>query len=256
MKYFTIGYSLPNIISSRLFGNRLKYGTKINYDDPMWLEWEDTYLKFYTSTQKAPLGDMINHAGYHIMNKVNLDGKRVMEIGPGDIRHLLYWQGRPGEYVIADIQQTMLDRSSSILLQGGVTHKQVLLERENRKLPFEDESFDIVVSFYALEHISPLEPALFEIRRVLKAGGLFVGAIPAEGGLAWGLGRLLTSRRWLKKNTGIDPDKIICWEHPSFADTILAELDNKFMKQRLFFWPFRIPLIDINLVISFIYKVA
>jgi len=81
-----------------------------------------------------------------------------------------------------------------------------------------------------------------------------IGAIPAEGGLAWGVGRLLTSRRWLKANTGIDPDKLICWEHPNFADHILQALDRHFIKKTNRFWPFRLPFIDLNLVVQFIYS--
>ena len=73
-------------------------------------------------------------------------------------------------------------------------------------------------------------------------------------GLAWGGGRSLTSRRWLKKNTNIDPDKLISWEHPNFADEIFATLDRKFTRQALSFWPCRIPLIDANLIGRFIYN--
>ena len=64
-----------------------------------------------------------------------------------------------------------------------------------------------------------------------------MGAIPAEGGLGWGLGRFLTSRRWLKYHTSIDPDKIICWEHPNFAEQVLAQMDQVFPKQKRQYWP-------------------
>jgi hypothetical protein len=81
-----------------------------------------------------------------------------------------------------------------------------------------------------------------------------VGAIPCEGGMAWGLGRFLTSRRWLMANTTINPDKLICWEHPNFADFILNTLNKKGLKQHLSFWPFVIPSIDINLIAKFVFK--
>jgi ubiquinone/menaquinone biosynthesis C-methylase UbiE len=44
------------------------------------------------------------------------------------------------------------------------------------RLPFADESFDIVLSFMATHHIEELDRALGEIRRVLKPGGHFVYA--------------------------------------------------------------------------------
>jgi len=87
----------------------------------------------------------------------------------------------------------------------------------------------------------------------LKPGGKIIGAIPAEGGLAWGLGRYLTSRRWLKKNTNIDPDKIICWEHPTMADEILNAMKDKMALECAKFWPLKVPVIDVNLVIQFVF---
>lgn len=81
-----------------------------------------------------------------------------------------------------------------------------------------------------------------------------MGSIPAEGGIAWGLGRFLTTRRWFHKNTTIDPDKIICWEHPNFAPQIISELSKYFTQVKLSFWPLKIAILDINLTVSFIFK--
>jgi len=58
---------------------------------------------------------------------------------------------------------------------------------------------------------------------------------------------------WLKKNTTINPDKIICWEHPNFAEEILFELDTMFCRNKLSFWPIPIQVIDVNLVIRYMY---
>ena len=45
---------------------------------------------------------------------------------------------------------------------------------------------------------------------------------------------MLTSRRWMKKNTNIDPDKIIYWEHPNFVSNIKFHLDNIFSLKQNF----------------------
>ncbi len=47
-------------------------------------------------------------------------------------------------------------------------------------LDFEDNTFDVVISVHALEHIPDLESALSEIARVLKPGGEAVHIYPAE----------------------------------------------------------------------------
>ena len=65
----------------------------------------------------------------------------------------------------------------------------------------------------------------------------------------------MTSRRWLKNNTTINPDKIICWEHPNFSDEIVLKLNKYFNRVKLYSWPIPfLTLIDFNLVLKFIYK--
>ena len=86
--------------------------------------------------------------------------------------------------------------------------------------------------------MNPLSENLLEMKRLLKLGGLL-----------WGLGRFLTSRRWLCKNTDIDPDKIIYWEHPNFADKIISQCNEIFKKESVSAWPLAFaPILDANLV--------
>jgi SAM-dependent methyltransferase len=50
-------------------------------------------------------------------------------------------------------------------------------------LPFDADTFDVIVSCDVLEHVENLDEALQEIHRVLRPGGSFIGFVPAEGGL-------------------------------------------------------------------------
>jgi SAM-dependent methyltransferase len=45
-------------------------------------------------------------------------------------------------------------------------------------LPFEDESFDVVVAGELLEHVRDPDGLIAESRRVLRRGGQFVGSVP------------------------------------------------------------------------------
>jgi len=45
-------------------------------------------------------------------------------------------------------------------------------------LPFDDNSFDVVVSLETLEHVSDLDNTLDEIKRVLKPGGFLILSTP------------------------------------------------------------------------------
>jgi len=250
-----IRHLLPRAVSARLFGDRARYGLVAQTDDPAWAEWQRIFPDFYFATQRRSIGKIVNDAGYEVMSRVALSGRTVLEVGPGQINHIGRWRSTPRLYVLADVQQSMLDLSSRTLAQRGITHQCALLRRsDGGVLPFNDETFDVVVSFYTLEHLYPLAPHIDDMLRVLKPGGIFAGAIPAEGGLGWGIGRYVTTRRWFLRNTSINPDKLICWEHPNFADHVLRTLDDRMDCRYARFWPLGIRSIDLNLVITFIYS--
>lgn len=58
---------------------------------------------------------------------------------------------------------------------GDITHLKYL-EADSTDLPFEDDSFDVVLSFGVLHHIDSWDNALAEIKRVLRKGGYFIYA--------------------------------------------------------------------------------
>jgi len=228
VKYRTLGYRLPSAISVPLFGDRARHGLAAVRNDPTWREWQRIMLTFYDANQKRGIGKIVNDAGDRVRRRIDLTGKRVLEIGPGSLNHIPNWRGQPASYALVDIEPECLDRGAERLREHGVP--------------------------VTLEHLYPLSSYLGEFLRVLKSGGVLIGAIPAEGGLAWGLGRFLTTRRWMHRNTNIDPDMVICWAHPNFANAILWELDTHMRKRYLRFWPAIVPSIDANLVIKFIYE--
>lgn len=225
---------LPDRLAIRLFGDRKRHGVVPDTKDPDWKSWQEQYLIFYNSTQKAGIGSRVNDAGYAVLNDIDLTGLHVGEIGPGSLPHRAFWKGLPGKFTAVDIYQQFLDKSKE---KAGCPFEGVIVAPDQRTLPLPDESIDMFLSFYSLEHLNPLGEYLDDYARVLKPGGMILGAIPNEGGLAWGLGRFLTSRRWIHRNTDIDYDKIICWEHPNFADTIITELDKRFERKAHSLYP-------------------
>ena len=252
--YLAIGHRLPFSISTVLFGDRKRFGPLPVLDDPSWKEWLARDLDFYLANQRSSVGLTVNRAGYAIVEKVDLEGKNVLEIGPGAIEHIRHWKGRPRYWVNYDIRPNLLEIAAKRIESTGVAHREVIADSGSKTLPFESDLFDVVFTFYALEHIFPLDNHLQEIARVLRPGGSLAGAIPCEGGLFWGLGRFFTSRRWLRKHTTIDPNRLICWEHPNFADFVLNRLTALFDRQTVNFWPLKIRLIDVNLIASFLYR--
>jgi len=245
---------LPRTWKAILWGDRERWGLSPDIGDPDWSNWLSNLTDFYDDNQRNGIGLRVNEAGYRIMREVNIDGKDILEIGPGDIRHTSHWVGKPSSIQLVDVNGEMLKRGAESLRKLQLEVHLNNVHRSSFELPLSENSVDVAVSFYSLEHIAQLPGYVKELHRVLRPEGVLVGAIPTEGSLAWGVGRMLTSRRWLKKYTSINPDKIICWEHPNFGDDIIRLLDAEFLRVSVSTWPFPRAPLDLNLIIKFVYR--
>ena len=100
---------------------------------------------------------------------------RVLDLGAGTGLVALELAPRVARVVAFDISRGMLDRLQSRAIDKSLTNV-ALVEGDMRSLPFDDESFDVVVSNYAFHHLDDpaKELALSEVRRVLVPGGRLV----------------------------------------------------------------------------------
>lgn len=243
---------LPSILSTPLFGNRELYGKSPWTEDKDWEKWLSIYPEVYFETQrKGGIQRFINSSGYNILKKFDLQGKTITEIGPGGGYHFPLFRGTPEKYNALDVCEDFFPNLQKKADQWSIPLKCYLLESGNYLLPLEASSQDVVLSFYSFEHLNPLEKWIEEIYRVLRPGGMFIGAVPAEGGLAWGLGRFLTSNRTLKKKFGLDIKKIVCWEHPNMIDEMLNGLNSSFQSKIIQKFPFPFLPLDLNLLVKF-----
>jgi len=243
----------PYFIFKRLWGDRRQYGLVRDVKDIDFVKWLSVCHKFYSETQKGTLGVWVNHLGYKVTSSIDFKGKTIAELGPGVIEHTQYHLSKPVKYMLVDIDSVFLEKSKKILVEQGYGDVETVASDGNT-INIDDSSLDIILTFNQLEHVTDLDNYVQEIKRVLKPGGLLVGAVPCEGGVAWGLGRFLTTRRYCKVNFDFNFDKVICWEHPNFVDHIKSVLGAHFKVVEKNYRPFAIPLMDINLVFSFVYE--
>lgn len=101
-------------------------------------------------------------------------GEQLLEIGSGSgaIAEGLS-AARPGLSITAtDLDPVMVDAATQRLEANPHVTVQ---SADATRLPFDDNSFDSVVSCLMMHHIIEWEAAVAEIARVLKPGGVFVG---------------------------------------------------------------------------------
>ncbi len=67
------------------------------------------------------------------------------------------------------VKQALLSRGLAADLRKGSVYE----------LPYDDGAFDLVVCFSVFEHLHEFSRGLAEVRRVLRAGGLFLLGMPA-----------------------------------------------------------------------------
>jgi SAM-dependent methyltransferase len=97
--------------------------------------------------------------------------ERSLEIGAGTgyFTLNLLRGGVIGDAVATDISPGMLETLSESAKRLGLDVRAIRCEAD--KLPFADESFDLVFGHAVLHHLPDLDAAFAEFRRVLKPGG-------------------------------------------------------------------------------------
>jgi SAM-dependent methyltransferase len=170
--------------------------------------------------------------------------KVVLEVGCGQGHHLRYADNAYRCYVGLDI---LPDR---VRVAGERFAAAMALNGDAYSLPLRSHSVDCVLSIYNLEHLRQITRGLAEIRRVLKPNGELLVGLPAEGGLLYGLGRRLTSKRYVERNYGIDYDAIVHWEHWNSCQEVVAALKGQFAVSHTQYLPFGFPSVHSSIIVA------
>jgi SAM-dependent methyltransferase len=105
----------------------------------------------------------------------NCVDKRILDCGCGSGYGSKFLSGYANQVIGVDINKEVIEYCIS-------THKATNLSFQNiypnHHLPFDDNDFDVVVSFQVVEHIPDVPKYLFEIKRVLKNKGVLFITTP------------------------------------------------------------------------------
>lgn len=109
------------------------------------------------------------------IRKINLKGKRVLDIGAGTCwtTNLLAKEG--ADAVAADISSEKfigLSSADVFMKHNRIYFERVLCSMDD--LPFQDGSFDVILSNAAMHHSPNIKKTFYEISRLLKRGGVYI----------------------------------------------------------------------------------
>lgn len=97
---------------------------------------------------------------------------KILEIGCG-IGTVVHELSKKGHNIIG------IDISGEAIEYGRKKYGSLCLEVQAAEtLPYEDESFDVVMSFDVFEHIKEIDTHISEVRRVLRPGGYYLFQTP------------------------------------------------------------------------------
>ncbi|MBF0294462.1 MAG: class I SAM-dependent methyltransferase [Magnetococcales bacterium] len=225
-------------------------------EDPVWIRYQQEFAQHYHEVfyASSPVIRAVQEAGHRMVEKpfaATTHCERILEVGAGAGEHIPHVRHTFGEYLVTDLNETILEQARQA---HGHKPGLVFQVQDCRRLTLPDQSVDRVISIYNLEHIPEPFRALKEWTRVLKPGGILSIAIPTEGGIAWNLGRHLTTRRTFMKK-GFDWDYIIARDHVNACSQLLAFIRHYFSDRKESWFPLGVPSHHLNLICAITIRV-
>ncbi|MCX2756968.1 class I SAM-dependent methyltransferase [Photobacterium sp. ZSDE20] len=229
---------------------------RINKDeDKEWLDYLSRFSDEYDErVYESSTTGYVMRAGHIACEKPFSNREhfsKVLEVGSGTGEHLRHVQHSFDEYTVSDGDSAALEVAKKQLSNTSTYDKLVFNVTNARALDFESNSFDRVIATHILEHLYEPHLVIKEWLRVLKPGGTLSILIPTDPGIAWKVGRYMTTRK-LGVKKGWNYDYIMAREHVNPCNNLIAFLKYYLPDNKHSFWPLSpIPLIDCNLFFNF-----
>jgi len=214
------------------------------------------YGDFYSDLQRSGIQGWGNSLGDRALERFwrTTSPTSVLEVGSSAGQHLPWSASRDhDEYVCLDLdpQASKVSPQHAAFL-ADFPHLR-FVAGDVQDMPFEDESFDRVVSTCLLHHLPHVEQALGEIRRVLKPGGEFGVEMPTDPGLLNRFVKNAVTYPSMRKLGVTNPRLTYAREHPNQVGGLLVLLREAFKgdQYKIRYHPFRVPTWNGNLFVTF-----
>lgn len=219
---------------------------------------DDYYSKTYKKLQRSGLQGWGNSLIDKLIEKrVNrFEGMKILELGASSGEHLLFVSSEPTweSYTCLDVRPGVSD---PLLFQSLSRTENPLLRNVSfvqgnvEKLPFENESFDLIVSTCLLAHVRDPDLVLKEIRRVVKKGGQVVIGLPADPGILNRAVKQLVTYPKMRRIGIREPKLEYAREHINGIGNLIELIKYQFAQDylNLSYYPFRVRSWNLNLAI-------
>ena len=226
--------------------------------------YKNYYSKLFGNEDGKAIGNKFFHKtldnqmwknAKHIQKK----GLRILEVGAGQGEHLKFVTqlSRIKEYVLLDLQKPTVI--------GDYPFQVSLVEGNVENLPFETNSFDIVISTCVFHHLEDPLKGFSELLRVSntaiqnpnlsiiqKQQSTIVIALPADPGLFYTFYKKIFMHKVMRKVGIDDPQLIYFIEHRNSIQHLRKFFRVVFKAQaNILYFPSRIPIVGFNAMLIF-----
>lgn len=214
-------------------------------DDPDLIlrDWYENHYSQVTATADGSFFHTYIHRAMERRFDANSCFDRVLEVGGNRGEHIEFVKHEFGEYLLTDLYEPQIIPA----LESDPRIKTRACDVAD--LPFADASFDRVIATCLLHHVaSPLRAAR-EMRRVTTPGGVITILVPTDPGLAYRVGKALTSGRAAKRAGIAERHRLLgALDHKNHFGSIREQLHYAFRDDTVSIdWrPWRFPGMSVN----------
>ena len=168
---------------------------------------------------------------------------KVLEVGANRGEHVPFVRHSFDEYVLTDLHPPTV--STELLADSRLRVESA----DVTALPYPDAAFDRVIATCLLHHVSDPLAAALQMRRVTRPGGVVTILVPTDPGLAYRVGRALTSGSRARRAGLASQLKLVsALDHTNHFRSIRTQIEHAFRHDvvKIDWQPFRVPNVELN----------